>query len=92
MSPKLGVMDTDHTMEIDPVAAHQVGHAVPALLPAAGPPTMFGTQYVGTPTGGSPLQGPPPLEDACPSLGRGGGTVPVLHPVSYTHLTLPTIA
>ena len=66
-------------MEIDPVAAHQVGHAVPALHQAAGAPTMYGHQYVGTPLGGSPLRGPPPQEESVPALGRGGGAVPVLH-------------
>ena len=79
MSPKLGVMDTDNNMEIDPVAAHQVGHAVPALHQAAGPPTMYGHQYVGTPLGGSPLRGLPPEEESVPALGRGGGALPVLH-------------
>ena len=72
-------MDTDNNMEIDPVAAHQVGHAVPALLQAAGPPTMYGHQYVGTPLGGSPLRGPPPQEESVPALGQGGGAMPVLH-------------
>ena len=57
-------MDTDNNMEIDPVAAHQVGHAVPALHQAAGPPTMYGHQYVGTPLGGSPLRGLPPEEES----------------------------
>ena len=66
-------------MEIDPVATHQVGHAVPALHQAAGPPTMYGHQYVGTPLGGSPLRGLPPEEESVPALGRGGGALPVLH-------------